>query len=123
VPPAGLSGAWTGSITFYVNPADGDEPCEEVTSIAVSLSQSGGSVSGQISAGCHGTLLLNGTLRGAQIFGSIEDSAGFSYGQVRGTASAERIKFQAVQLQPGDGDEPDSDRDDYFVSCLVDLRR
>lgn len=110
-------------MTFYVNPVDGDQPCEGVTSITVNLVQSSGNLTGQFSAGCHGTLVLHGILRGAQIFGSLDPSAGPSYGQVFGTASSGRIQFRVGQPQVGDGDEPDDDHDDYFISSKVDLSR
>ena len=34
-------------MTFYVNPEDGDQPCEGVTSITVNLVQSSGNLTGQ----------------------------------------------------------------------------
>ena len=108
-------------MTFYVSPEGGDAPCEKVTTITMELSQSGGSLTGQLRAGCHGGLVLHGTLRGGQMFGSLDDSAGGSYGRVEGSASSDRIQFRTLQeLINDDGDD---DFDDYFTSTRVDLSR
>lgn len=123
-PPQGLSGTWKGTIEFYGNPEEGDVPCEKVASITITLIESGGNLTGQFEAGCHGTLVLNGIIRGGQMFGSLDVSgAGLSYGRVYGTLSSNRIRFQTVYDLPGDGDEPDSDHDDKFVSSKADLSR
>jgi len=108
-------------MNFYVDPGGGTEPCEKTASISVDLSQSGGSLTGQLRTGCHGTLVLHGTVRGGQVFGSLEDSAGGSYGQVNGTASSDRIQFRTVKEVVND--DGDDSADDYYTSTRVDLSR
>ena len=120
-PPEGLSGRWTGTMTFYADPSGGGPPCERVTPITVDLVQSGGSLTGQFSASCHGTLVLHGTLGGEQLIGSLDDSAARSYGQVDGTAFSDRIQFRTVQEVVND--DGDNSADDYFTSTRVDLHR
>jgi hypothetical protein len=123
-PPEGLGGTWKGTIAFYANPEEGDVPCEKVASITIALIESGGNLTGQFEAGCHGTLVLHGIISGGQMFGSLDVSgAGLSYGRVYGSVSSNRIRFQTVYDLPGDGDEPDSDHDDKFVSSKADLSR
>lgn len=120
-PPEGFTGTWTGSITFYRDPTGGAEPCEKITSITVELLQSGGSLTGHLEAGCHGTLVLHGTLSDGQVFGSLDDSAGASYGKVDGTTSSDRIHFRTVQEVVND--DGDDSGDDYYTSTRVDLSR
>jgi hypothetical protein len=120
-PPEGLTGTWTGSITFYRDPTGGPEPCEKVASIAVGLSQSGETLAGQLETGCHGTLVLHGSVSGGQVSGTLEDSAGRSYGKVNGTTSSNRIQFRTVQEVVND--DGDDSGDDYFTSTRVELSR
>jgi hypothetical protein len=122
--PGDLTGTWTGTITFYANPEEGDEPCEEAASISVNLVEYGTGLTGQFAAGCHGTLVLSGTLSGAaQLFGWLQTTAGANYGKVNGVVSSRHISFRTIVDLVGDGDEPDSDRDDNYVATRVELSR
>jgi hypothetical protein len=123
-PPDDLTGTWSGTITFYVNPEEGEEPCEKAASITVNLVESGTSLTGQFAAGCHGTLVLSGTIVGAaQLFGWLGTTAGGTYGRVNGVFSSKQIRFRTIVDLVGDGDEPDSDRDDNYVATRVELSR
>jgi hypothetical protein len=122
--PGDLTGTWTGTITFYANPEEGDEPCEKAASISVNLVEYGTGLTGQFAAGCHGMLVLSGTLFGAaQLFGWLQTTAGANYGKVNGVVSSRHISFRTIVDLVGDGDEPDSDRDDNYVATRVELSR
>jgi hypothetical protein len=125
IPPSDdLTGTWSGTIAFYTNPEEGDEPCEKAASITVSLVESGTSLTGQFAAGCHGTIVLSGTLVGAaQLFGWLQTTADANYGKVNGVVSSRHISFRTIVDLVGDGDEPDSDRDDNYVAARVELSR
>lgn len=104
---------------FLGEPEDDEIPCEGPASITVNLVQFGEVVKRRL----HGTLVLDRSLRGERIFGSLGESGGPSYGRALGTASSNRIHSQVTQDYEGDGDDPDHDHDDHFVSTSVDLSR
>jgi hypothetical protein len=124
-PPGGLSGTWTGSILFFYPPDPTealDVPCQRSAPITVNLVESGdGHLSGQFEAGCSGALMLSGVVSGGTIInGWLDSSAG--HGRISGALSANRIQFWTRQ-DFSDGDDPDGDRDDHYISSRVDLTR
>ena len=120
VPSGALSGTWTGTMNFYASPEGGPQPCEKATSITVDLWQSGESLTGQFTAGCHGTLALHGTLSNGQFSGTVADPSG-PIDKLSGSASSDRIQFRALrELINDDGDDS---FDDYYTSTRVDLSR
>ncbi len=112
-PPQGLSGRWTGTITFiYPHHLAMDAPCLGSAAITVDLLESGGNLTGQFDIGC-GTFVLHGLLtRGLGISGSLDSPQGI--GTISsGLVSSNRILFSTSQSIDFDGND---DADDYTVS-------
>jgi len=123
-PPAeGLSGTWSGTITFvhwlggFTPPPDWRVTCAGSSPITVELVEAGGNLTGQFETNC-GTFGLRALHQGTSVFGSLDSPDGpgrISSGQV----SANRIRFQAAVNVHYDHD---SDSDDFLVE-RVDLSR
>jgi hypothetical protein len=98
-----LSGAWTGTITYYDSP-----PCAVREGIAVTLSQSGKTVTGSFHTSCQGILELRGEISGRSITGELYDGADGRHvvGGISGTASRTSIQITTWGSQARRDDGP-----------------
>ena len=87
-----LSGAWTGTITYFADSSQRQSLCA-TERLSTVLSQSGAQVTAHIATSCHGTLELSGTIQGGLLIGALSGDSQESGGRVTGLVSSSRIEI------------------------------
>jgi hypothetical protein len=124
-PASGLSGAWSGKITFH--PYAGNYvvlPCNATEPISVFLTQDALHLTGQFHSGCAGTMEIHGIVTGGQITGTLDSPTSQDYGKISGTITGSQIQFQSKKIIDEDGDgRPDGRGAPPVLSAEVVLHR
>lgn len=87
-----LSGAWTGTITYFADSDQRQSLCatERLNTV---VSQSGAQVTAQIATSCHGSLELSGTIQGGLLIGALSGISQESGGRITGLVSSSRMEI------------------------------